>query len=200
MRNITLCCTIILYCSNCLHGQATRPASRWDQMVSQFASAVSQSDTATLASLLADDVCVQPFGNGAADVLTLLSRTQGTTVIAAKAYLHPTPQMATDIAQAVAASTLPDDIKRYMTPQTEAKTAKANEAASRWLGETLTAKPGDLVGVLVLWSHPTKRPETQQLPRPEMIFVLVKAATTELGPRITTIAYGNPGRQPVGSN
>lgn len=169
-------------------------------MVSQFASAVSQSDTATLASLLADDVCVQPFGNGAADVLRLLSRTHGTTVIAAKAYLHPTSQMATDIAQAVAASTLPDDIKRYMTPQSEAKTAKANEAASRWLGETLTAKPGDLVGVLLLCSSPTHTVETQQAARPEMTFVLVKAATTELGTRITTVAYGNPGRQPVGSN
>ena len=95
---------------------------------------------------------------------------------------------------------MPDELKRYMTPQNEAQMAKANTAAAKWLTQTLAAKPGDPVGVVVLWSAPTAALGLVESARPEIIFVLLKGGMAGGGPRIEAIAFGNPPRQSLAPN
>jgi inactivated superfamily I helicase len=202
MRAVTLCILATLVLSNRLPAQATRPsADPWTQTVQQFAQALAQSDPAALVPLLVDNASVQAFDAKTADAARLLSRTHGAAIISAHAYVHAPSRMATDIVESFAqAQQVPDELKRYMTPQNEAQMAKANTAAAKWLTQTLAAKPGDPVGVVVLWSAPTAALGLVESARPEIIFVLLKGGMAGGGPRIEAIAFGNPQRQSLAPN
>ncbi|MCY2954959.1 MAG: hypothetical protein NTU53_23765 [Planctomycetota bacterium] len=202
MRGVTLCIIATFVLRSLVQGQATRPSAEpWTQTVEQFAQALAQSDPAALVPLLADNASVHGFDAKTADAVRLLSRTHGAAIISARAYVHAPSRMATDIVESFAqAQQVPDELKRYMTPQNEAQMARANTAAARWLTETLTAKPGDLVGVVVFWSAPTGALGVVESVRPEIIFVLVKGGMAGGSPRIEAIAFGNPQWQSVASN
>jgi hypothetical protein len=129
----------------------------------------------------------------------LLSRTQGATLIGAKAYVHAPSQLATDIADAFAAAQAPEELKRYMRPANDAQTARANAAGARWLGESLGAKQGDLVGVVVFWSAPPGDLGLNPGVRPEITFVLVKGTMAGAGPKIESIVFGDPRQRPPSS-
>jgi len=194
MPRIGLCSVILLLTTGLASAPTTQPAlALWARAVEQLAQTLTQGDPAALADSLADDARIHSLDGRNSDPLSLLSRTRMATVVAARAYVHAPPDAAADIAAALQNADVPDEIKRYMTPQDDAQMARANAAASRWLTETLPARDGDLVALIVLWSA-QPAPSDQPNPTPEVIFVLVKGGTAGSGARVQAIAYGNPRR------
>ena len=163
----------------------------------RFAQALAQNDPTTLAPLLADDVSVQAFDAKTVDAVRLLSRTRGTLLIGSRAYVHAPARMAADIVEAFVQAQAPDEIKRYMTPANDSQMVRANTAAAKWLTESLSAKPGDLVGVVVFWRPPSGAQKLAEGLRPEIVFVLVKGSLAGPAARIDAIAFGNPQQRPA---
>jgi len=176
-----------------VYGQTTRPSNEpWATAVDRFGRVLAEGDPAALAPLLSDDLTVAAFGGRNADAVRLLSRVRGMKLIAARGYTLPAPQVAQDLSEDVAAAQVPEPIKRYMTPPDGGQMAKANLAASKWVAESLGARNGDLVGVLVFWSGRGQGTELMEAGRAEIVFVLVKGVLAGPGPQVQAIMFGDP--------
>jgi hypothetical protein len=103
--------------------------------------------------------------------------------------------MAADIrADAQNAQDAPDEIKKLLIPEDDKEMQRANATAAQWMTETLGAASGDLVGVVVMWTHEPQLPgiashdDTDQI-----VFVLVRGVQREnASPKIRGIIYGIP--------
>lgn len=192
MRSTWLCIAIVLALVVQTAGQTTRPAdSTWGKTLERFTTALEDSDPAALLPLLADDASIKAFDSKTADAIRLLARTRKATLLMSKAYVQAPATIASDVAEQVKNSDVPDEVKRHMAVGDEARSRRANETAAHWVAQALGAKDGDPVAVILFWCDRSSTGEPA--PSPELVFVLVRGQAQGAGaPRVQAIAFGNP--------
>ena len=91
-----------------------------------------------------------------------------------------------DIAEAFKSAEVPEELKRKMAIRDDAHARRANRTAVTWLSESLGAKQGDKVGVLIFWCDKSASDE------PEVVFLLVKGDPESQYTKVKAICFGNP--------
>jgi hypothetical protein len=183
--------------------QTTRPADQaWSATVNQFSKALAEGDATTTSKLLADPTkdCKEFGSDVLEDYAAILTAGQHGVVIGAHGYLHPAMTLVSDlVADVKASNVLSDDIKQRMTPQDADAARRAEATEVQWAEQTLSAKPGDAVGIIVLWVSKTASPTaipTSEAPPKELMLVLLKGTKVHDQYRVSLAVYGNPLEQP----
>ena len=159
----------------------------WPKTVETFATALGESDPGALLPVLSDDVAITTFDTKNGDAVRLLARTRKGAVIKSLSYVHAPENMAGDVAEAFTGAEVPEELKRKMAIRDETHGRRANRTAVTWLAESLGAKQGDKVGVVIFWCE-----NSPNNAGPEVIFILVKGdAQSEFG-KVKAICFGNP--------
>jgi hypothetical protein len=184
-------------------GQTTRPADQgWSNVVNQFSKALAEGDATTTSVLLADPTkdCREFGSDVLEDYAAILTASQHGVVIGSHGYLHPAMTLVSDlVADVKASNVLSDEIKQRMTPSDADAERRAEATEVQWAEQTLSAKPGDAVGIIVLWVSKTASPTaipTSEAPPKELMFVLLKGTKVHDQYRVSLAVYGNPLEQP----
>jgi len=166
-------------------GEGSAP-DNWSKTVEALATALNDNDAGELVAVLSEDVSITTFDSKNADGARLLAKTKKGQVLSSLKYVFAPEKMANDIADAFKSAEVPEELKRKMDIRDEAHSRRANRTAVTWLTESLGAKDGDKVGVLIYWCDKTANED------PEVIFILIKADKESQNARIKTICFGNP--------
>lgn len=155
----------------------------WARVVEGFAHALAKGDLNAIEGLVVPRASVRRFdGAGNDEVWTVFERTMNARLIGGHGYVHPPHGMAGDLAgDFKKATTVPDAAKARFLLEDESDVRRANATAVQWLEVQLDAKPGMLVGAIVMWT-----------PANEPVFVLVKGEESGGAVRIRSILYGTP--------
>lgn len=196
MRIAAIAAGLLLAFASVASAQTSKPAEmNWGKVVDTFARAITDGDRNALNQLLASKVVVHQFAGKDEDLAVLLARSSKGALLGAHPYIHPPETMVADIASDFkSAATVPEDIKRKMIPQDDAEMTRAKATSQQWLEKVLGAKPGQAVGVVVLWCPR----ETDQIlggmePAMEPVFILLYGAeVTTYNYRIKLIVFGDP--------
>jgi hypothetical protein len=116
----------------------------------------------------------------------LLAKTKKGQLLSSLNYVFAPEKMANEIADAFKSAEVPEELKRKMDIRDEAHSKRANRTAVTWLAESLGAKQGDKVGVLIYWCDKTASEA------PEVIFILVKGDKESQNSKVKAICFGNP--------
>jgi hypothetical protein len=182
--------------------QTTRPADDWSDTINKFSKALAEGDATIASTLLANPTkdCREFGSDTLEDYAPILTASQHGVVIGAHGYLHPAMSLVSDLAADVKASNvLSDEIKQRMTPQDADALRRAEATEVQWAEQALAAKPGDAVGIIVLWVTKTQSATaipTSEAPPKELMFVLLKGTKLHDQYRVTLAVYGNPLVQP----
>ena len=158
----------------------------WPKTVETFANALGESDPAALVPVLSDDVLINTFDGKNGDAVRLLARTRKGAVISHFSYVHAPENMANQIAEAFKNAEVPEELKRKMVIRDEAHSLRANRTAANWLSESLGAKQGDKVGVVIFWCEKGTNGQS------EVIFILLKGDPQGEFGKVKAICFGNP--------
>src|SRR5688500_15911524 len=162
----------------------------WSTVVTEFAQALAGNDPAAVAAVLADSANIHSVTGKMSDALRLMASTRQCQLISARAYVHVPPSVAGDVAEAFRQALVPDEVKLMMIPQDEAQLRRANATAALWLTDSLGARGGDRVAMIVLWSE--EKSDATANPVQRVMFVLLKGRTTDAAPTIETVVFGTP--------
>jgi len=164
----------------------------WESAAADFTTALlDPTGSSQPATALAPDAAIHTFGGEASPLLRLQAALSDSTVLGTYGYTLPATSIADDIAEAVSASALPDEIKRQMAPSAQSR-PRANAIALQWVSRALRAGEGECIAVMILAPNtigdaPATDGETL------FTFVLFKGSKTASGEyRVTTIVYGDP--------
>jgi len=193
---------------------ATQPAaensravrSAWSGTVTAFASALlDASDTANLNTIVTEDAIVRQFNHAGRQSLTALrEQVAGTHVIVSRSYMQTPNTLASDIANAIKDVTLPDEIKRRLTPGDEATLKRANLTANKWIGASLFTSGSEPVAIVVLWKEGTRPAITESTSGDDKdgskpvvqinlpVFILLKGEMLGDRMQVTQICFGDP--------
>jgi hypothetical protein len=179
--------------------------AQWTGTVAAFANAlVDSTDRQALHELIDDDVIVRQFNRaGRQGLLHLREHVDGMSLIMSRSYMTTPSSMATDMANAIKDVSLPDEIKRRLTPGDEAAHKRANAIASKWIGASLFTNGNEPIAVIVLWSNDrvaTTQPsdantkdDTTKRPQIAMpVFILLKGDIVGERVQISQICFGDP--------
>ncbi|HEV8379899.1 MAG TPA: hypothetical protein VGP99_13695 [Tepidisphaeraceae bacterium] len=158
----------------------------WPKTVEAFGTALSDNDAGALLAVLGEDVSITTFDTKNGDAIRLLARTKKGALIKSFSYVHAPEAMASDVAGAFKDAEVPEELKRKMAMRDDAHARRANRTAATWLTESLGAKQGDKVGVLMFWCDKSANGEA------EVVFILVKGEPESEFAKIKAICYGNP--------
>jgi hypothetical protein len=162
----------------------------WPKTVETFANALGESDPAALLPVLSEDVSITTFDAKGGDAVRLLARTRKGAVISHLTYVHAPENMANQIAEAFKNAEVPEELKRKMALRDEAHALRANRTAVNWLTESLGAKQGDKVGVVIFWCEKAANGQ------PEVVFILLKGDPQSEFGKVKSICFGNPISRP----
>jgi hypothetical protein len=162
----------------------------WSTVVTEFAQALAGNDPGAVAALLSDSANIHSFNGKMSDALRLMASARQCQLVSARAYVHVPPSVAGDVAEAFRQALVPEEVKVMMIPQDEAQLRRANATAALWLTDSLGARGGDRVAMIVLWSEEKIEGETNPVQR--VVFVLLKGRTTDATAAIETIVFGTP--------
>jgi len=165
---------------------AAQTDERWAQTIAQIAVALAEGDPAALAECLGEDARIQQLDGRASDALRLLAGARGHEAVVVLAYDALPAALASDMARQVQSSTLPPEIKRWLTPVGDAAQQRANAVARQWLGRMLGTEGGEPVGLIALWQRPTEDGPA----RGELMLVLVGGRASDAGWCIRNICFG----------
>jgi len=187
MRLLTLCTALLFALAQQAAGDGpANPApDSWPKTVEALGIALSESDASALVPVLADDVSISTFDSKSTE-MRLLARIRKGTLISSLNYVHAPETMANDIAEAFKSAEVPEELKRKMAIRDDAHARRANRTAVTWLSESLGAKQGDKVGVLIFWCDKSASDE------PEVVFLLVKGDPESQYTKVKAICFGNP--------
>lgn len=184
--------------------------AQWTGTVAAFANAlVDSTDSQALHDLIGDDVIVRQFNRAGRQGLTQLrEQVDGMSLIMSKCYMATPSAMATDMASAIKDVSLPNEIKRRLTPGDEAAHKRANTIATKWIGASLFTNGNEPVAVIVLWSNDrvaTTQPSevdakdgnakdaAKKQPQIAMpVFILLKGDVVGERVQISQICFGDP--------
>jgi len=158
----------------------------WPKTVEALATALNNNDAGELLAVLSEDVSITTFESKNADGTRLLAKTKKGQAISALNYVFAPEQMANEIAEAFKSAEVPEELRRRMDIRDEAHSRRANRTAVTWLTESLGAKQGDKVGVIIYWCDKTANED------PEVIFILVKGDPQSQHAKIKSVCFGNP--------
>jgi hypothetical protein len=194
---------ILALLASVAQGQTTRPVDQaWTSTVTQFSKALAEGDATTTSSLLVhpNKGCKEFGSDVTEDYTPILTASQHGVVIGSHGYMHPAMTMVSDLTSDVKASgVLPDDVKQRMTVADADGLRRAEATQMQWVEQTLSAKPGEAVGIIVLWvskSAGATGIPTSEAPPKELMFVLLKGSQVHDQYRVSLAVYGNPLLQP----
>ncbi len=170
-------------------GQTTPPAEfGWPKLVTAYAYCLTQANVQT--DMPAPTQLTRLEAQAPADWLLLQQRGGKATLLGAHGYIYPPLVLAADLAADFKnAANVPEEIKKRMIPEDEAVMQRANAVAVQWIGQALDAKPGDLVGVIVLWTNiNTDTPRASR----QLLFVLFKGSTIGQQFQVDQCVWGFP--------
>lgn len=185
MRLLTLCVALLFALTQQAGGDSPAPDS-WPKTVEALAGALNNNDAGELLAVLSEDVSITTFDSKNADGTRLLAKTKKGQPICMLNYVFAPEKMANEIADAFKSAEVPEELKQRMDIRDEAHSKRANRTAVSWLTESLGAKEGDKVGVLIYWCDKTTNED------PEVIFILVKGDKDSQNARIKSVCFGNP--------
>jgi hypothetical protein len=169
--------------------QTTQPAPQaWDQTVQAAAKSLSSSDDCR--HFICDDCVLRSFETSSPrQIDDVVAHTNGASLLMAKAYVFPGTTIATDMAQAVTDTQVPDEVKKLLVPGDADAAAKANLTAQRWVQNSLGAATGDAVAVLVFFTGQVTQSTTTD---GQVFFVMLKGRPDSSGSYlISHIVYGD---------
>ena len=162
----------------------------WGKTVETFATALQESDPGALLPVLSDDVAITTFDTKGADAVRLLARTRKGTLVSFLSYTQAPENMTGEIAEAFKNADVPEELKKKLAMRDDTHARRANRTAVTWLGESIGAKPGDKVGVVIFWCD---KPANGN---PELVFILVKADVESQFTKVKSICFGDPITRP----
>jgi hypothetical protein len=173
----------------------------WPRAMETFRKALLGGDLDAMDRLLAPRSAIRRFeGPQTEGAWELFERVQKSTLVGAHAYLHPPMVMAADLsADFKTAAAVPERAKARFVVDDETDIKRANATAAQWIGETLGARNGTPVGVVVLWTPRPAPPGVTPVSADgghDVVFVLCRGEEVKPGEyRITTVVYGRPTAQ-----
>lgn len=171
-------------------GGETPTPNNWQKTVESLGVALAENDAGALLAVLSDDVSINTFDAKNGDAVRLLARTRKGTLVGALSYSYAPENMAGEIAEAFKSAEVPEELKRKMAMRDDGHARRANRTAVTWLAESLGAKQGDKVGVLIFWcDKPTNG-------NPEVVFVLLKGDYVSQFSKVRGICFGDPISRP----
>ncbi len=185
MRLLTLCVAVLFALAQQAAGDNPAP-DNWPKTVENLATALSESDPGALLAVLTEDVAVSTFDSKNSGAAQMLARTKKGAIISGFNYVFAPETMANDVAEAFKSAEVPEELKRRMAIRDDAHARRANRTVVTWLTETLGAKQGDKVGVIVFWCDKSATDE------PEVVFILVRGDPESQYTKIKTVCFGNP--------
>jgi len=185
MRLLTLCAALLFAVTQQAGGDNPAP-DNWPKTVESLATALNDNDAPELVAVLSEDVSITTFESKNADGARLLAKTKKGQLLSSLNYVFAPEKMANEIADAFKSAEVPEELKRKMDIRDEAHSKRANRTAVTWLTESLGAKQGDKVGVLIYWCDKTGSED------PEVIFILVKGDKESQNTKVKSICFGNP--------
>lgn len=136
----------------------SKPSAAWAATLSAFADALANGNASSEAvepvftKFVAPDVAVREFNRTQrSSLVALRERTLGETLIVSRCYSITPSTLASDIAGDVRDATLPDLVKRRLTPADGADLKRANSVAAKWISTALMTSGNDPIGVMVFW-------------------------------------------------
>jgi len=134
---------------------ATVAAAQWNATCREFVQVLASGNSAGVASMLAGGARITGFsaaGQTPQSLTALAGCLSGQTVISQHGYLSPASTMAGDISSDFAAcAAMPTSAVARMSFTSDADQKHAGDTAAKWLSQTLSAKDGQPVAIVVLW-------------------------------------------------
>ncbi|HEV8293395.1 MAG TPA: hypothetical protein VGP94_15770 [Tepidisphaeraceae bacterium] len=185
MRLLILSLAVLFALAQRAGGENPAP-DNWPKAVEALGAALSENDAGALLAVLSEDVSITTFDTKNGDAIRLLARTKRGALISSLNYVHAPETMANDVAEAFKNAEVPEELKRKMAIRDDAHARRANRTVVTWLTESLGAKQGEKVGVLVFWCDKPANGDA------EVVFILVKGDPESQFTKIKAICFGNP--------
>ena len=187
-----ICCGLCLAATS---AQTSKPAGTWGDQVDTLARALTHpSDGTDFHAAMTEDAVVRAIDGGSVQYSQLATGASGADIVTARGYELPASTIAADIAADFSASnSIPESIRRIMIPSGDKEMRQANEVASHWMAQTLSASEGQHIGVIILRgkASTTQPVESAEETRP-LIMVLIKGELANGAPQISHVIFGDP--------
>ena len=161
--------------------------SSWAGVAEHFVKNLAAGEVESAWTLVAARARIDEFDPDApATFARLADLAKRSTLLGVHAYETSPTTLAEDIAADVRrAETVPEELRRRMTPKDEDEAARANATAAQWLAQNLAAEKGQPLATIVLWDATES----------QVVFILAKGqkiAGSHAGFQITHVVFGNP--------
>ncbi|HTL27910.1 MAG TPA: hypothetical protein VL282_01765 [Tepidisphaeraceae bacterium] len=191
-----ICCGLCLVAA-AAHAQTTQPtADAWNTRVQALARLLAHpADDANFRAAMTDDAIVRGLDGLSTPFSQLATSALDAEIITARGYQMPATSIAADIAADFsAAANVPDDIKRVMVPPGDKEMRAANDVALQWMSQTLIAREGQHIGVIILRGKAsTTQPASSAEESRALIMILIKGhPENDTTPQITHVVFGDP--------